>query len=142
MDEKIQERLIAHEGISHYAYTDSIGFITVGIGRCLDPRRGQGLSTDECLYLLGNDIKRITAELSKYHWFTIQDPVRQGVLIELAFNIGIAGLCTFKKMIKALEEKDYNEAYLELMDSQWVHQVGKERSQDIGYRLKMGSYCA
>lgn len=140
MDEKLQERIIAHEGISHYAYTDTIGFITVGIGRCLDPRRGQGLSTDECLYLLGNDIKRITAELSKYHWFTIQDPVRQGVLIELAFNMGIAGLCTFTQMITDLEAKNYGMAYIELMASRWVHQVGKERSQDIGYRLKTGQY--
>ena len=55
---RLIEQLKRHEGVSKWAYEDHLGYITVGVGRCLDPEIGLGLSDDEIDYLLRNDITR------------------------------------------------------------------------------------
>ena len=42
----------------------------------------------------------------------------------MAFNIGVAGVLKFKKMIAAIERKDFKQAALEMDDSKWSKQVG------------------
>ena len=139
-DEMLIGRITEHEGIKKFAYTDILGYITVGVGRCLDAKVGKGLSIDEIFYLLRNDIKEFRNQLGQFEWFVMQDEVRRGVLVELAFNMGIPHLLQFKKMIGALTIKNYPLACKELMDSIWATQVGKSRSDDICYRLKNGRY--
>lgn len=134
------DRLIAHEGVKKFAYQDTKGYLTVGIGRCIDSRVGKGLSIDECMYLLRNDIKDFRLQLETFDWFNLQDCVRQDVLVELAFNMGISNLLKFKKMIADLLKKDYQAACMNLIDSAWHNQVSKDRSRDICYRLEHGNY--
>ena len=43
-----------HEGRRSHIYTDTVGKLTIGVGRNLTDR---GLSDDEIDYLLANDIK-------------------------------------------------------------------------------------
>ncbi len=138
--EMLISRIAEHEGIKKFAYKDSLGYITVGIGRCLDPKKGGGLSVDECFYLLRNDIKEEHTLLSQYDWYAKQDVVRQGALIELSFNLGFNGLLGFKDMIKALGTNSYSTAAKELADSLWAKQVSKARVDDISYRLFTGRY--
>jgi lysozyme len=111
--------------------------LTIGVGRNIE---NIGISHDEAMYLLGNDIDRCVRELSHYDWFICLDDVRQGVLIELNFNIGLSRLLGFKKMIAALNSKDYVMAGAELLDSRWAIQVGKNRSNDMANRMISGEY--
>lgn len=138
--EMLISRVVEHEGIKKFAYTDTLGYTTVGIGRCIDSRVGKGLSVDECFYLLNNDLKECRSQLTKYDWFTNQDEARQGALIELCFNLGITGLLGFKNMIDALKRKSYAEAVKHLKDSKWSSQVGARRVDDISYRIANGRY--
>ena len=57
--ESIIRLLRRHEGVEPYAYKDHLGYITVGVGRCLEKDVGMGLSDDEIDYLLKNDIVRV-----------------------------------------------------------------------------------
>lgn len=139
-DDRLIGRIVEHEGIKKFVYKDIMQYSTVGIGRCIEPNVGKGLSVDECFYLLRNDLADFRRELSVYDWFKIQDDVRQGVLIELAFNMGTANLLKFKKMIAALSVKNYSLAAKELVNSTWFTQVGKGRSDDIRWRLDNGRY--
>lgn len=139
-DEILIGRIVEHEGMKKFAYKDTKNYITVGIGRCIEANVGKGLSVDECFYLLRNDIAEFRKDLSAYEWFKIQDDVRQGVLIELAFNMGMAHLLGFKNMIAALLAKNYSLASKELANSAWFTQVGKGRSDDIRWRLDNGRY--
>ena len=139
-NEMLISRLAEHEGIKRFAYKDTKGYITVGIGRCLEDKIGKGLSIDECFYLLKNDIADFTKQLQPYAWFVKQDQTRQHVLVELAFNMGVPNLLKFVNMIEALSRNAYSEAVKHLMDSLWAKQIGKARSDDISYRLLTGRY--
>ena len=139
-DEMLISRLTEHEGIKKFGYLDSKGYMTVGIGRCIQSGVGKGLSIDEIFFLLRNDITDFRSQLKKYDWFTIQDEVRANALVELAFNLGIEHLLKFENMIDALRRKSYPEAAKELLNSEWAMQVGAIRSSDLAYRLAQGRY--
>ncbi len=139
-DEMLIGRIVEHEGMKKFAYQDTLGYWTIGIGRCIDSKIGKGLSVDEIFMLLKNDIKDFRGQLMVHEWFTLQDDVRQGALIELAFNMGISHLLQFNNMIAALSMKSYAAACKELMDSAWAKQVSKTRSDDICWRLANGRY--
>lgn len=63
-------------------------------------------------------------DLKEYYWFTTLDDIRQKVVIDMAFNLGVNGVLSFKNMIQALKEKDYDKAAEEMLDSLWAEQVG------------------
>lgn len=141
VDEKLIDRIVEHEGIKRFAYTDTLGFVSVGIGRCLDAKKGKGLSVDECFYLLSNDIKELKPELEKYSWYNKQNETRKGVLIEMAFNLGVNGLLNFKKMIACVDNGNYEGAVKEMSNSKWATQIGAGRLKDLQSRMKFGHYA-
>lgn len=133
----LRARIIEHEGLKLFPYKDTLDKWTIGVGRNLSDR---GISHDEAMYLLNNDIQESAQELKHYDWFNNLDEVRQGVLIELHFNIGLTSLLKFKNMIACLEKKYYLNAAKALENSLWARQVGKIRSEDMADRLISGSY--
>ncbi len=139
MDQLIK-KIIEHEGKSRSAYQDSLGYWTIGIGRLCDKRMNAGLSEDEMAYLLNNDLNSSRKELSYYDWFNKLDAVRQGVLIELHFNLGIEKLLGFKQMIASVKSGYYLNASSQLLKSVWAKQVGEKRANDMASRLKNGIY--
>ena len=118
----IEEQIIMHEGLRLKPYRCPAGYLTIGVGRNLDTK---GLSKEEALFLLGNDITEIVEVLEKYSWYINSDAVRRKVLIDMAFNLGITGLLKFLRMIAALERKDYAVAAKEMENSRWYRQVGE-----------------
>jgi len=124
-----RKRLIAQlkndEGETPHVYKDSEGYYTVGVGRLLDERRGGRLSHDEIDYLLNNDIDRTYYRLNHdFVWFNDLNDVRQEVLINMAFNLGMNGLKGFRRMIAAIQRDDWVDASREGLDSRWAEQVG------------------
>ena len=133
----LTNQLIRHEGFRQHPYKDSVGILTVGVGRNL---KDVGISEDEAKYLLQNDIKTARDELLKrYPAFNTMTQVRQDVLINMVFNIGIARFQKFKNMIKALIEQDYVRASEEMLDSLWAKQVGK-RAIEMSEQMRTNEY--
>jgi lysozyme len=139
-EEKLIQQITDHEGNIPYAYQDSKGYWTIGRGRMIDKRLHGGISDDESLYLLNNDLASIRKQLSLFAWFKLQDEVRAGVIIELCFNIGFDKLLDFQNMICALKVLDYKKASAALIDSAWAKEVGLKRSSDMHHRLLYGLY--
>ena len=117
----IEEQLILHEGLRLKPYRCTAGKLTIGVGRNLDDK---GISKEEALFLLRNDIATVTTQLQKYDWYINADPIRQKVLVDMAYNLGVGGLLKFRKMIAALERGDYEGAADQMLDSRWAEQVG------------------
>lgn len=140
MDSKLIERIIEHEGIRKSVYKDSLGYDTIGIGFLCDARKNAGLSVDECMLILNSRIANLERQLIVNSWFTKQDLVRKGVLVELAYNLGVAGLKRFKKFLTAMDAREYDVAVDELIDSKWSTQIGKSRLNNILKRVRTGSY--
>jgi lysozyme len=140
VDTQLETKLIEHEGIKRFAYQDTVGKLTIGIGRNIDDKGGKGLSTDECWYLLRNDIRDCRNELKDYDWYKGLDKVRSDAIVELCFNLGISGLLEFKDMLNALLLKQYTAAGSALKSSKWYGQVGKTRGDDLVFRIRNGQY--
>lgn len=130
----IEEQLILHEGLRLKPYRCPAGKLTIGVGRNLEDK---GLSEKEALFLLRNDIAEATERLEKLGWFKALDPVRRKVIVDMAFNLGMSGLLSFKHMIQALNCYDYNTAADEMVDSLWYRQVGK-RAERLVKMMRTG----
>lgn len=139
-DPFLEQCIIEHEGIKKSVYKDSMGFWTIGIGFLCDETKNAGLSVDECMLILRSRISNIDKQLSQYNWYTNQDVVRQGCLIELSYNLGVAGLLKFTKFLEFMSARRCSEAAKELMNSKWYTQVSKARANDILKRLREGTY--
>lgn len=145
LDQQIAE-LMDDEGIRLVVYDDATGqpikpgsvvkgHPTIGVGRALDVH---GISRDESAQLLANDIFAVEAALNKWPWFLALDPVRRGVMTNLAFNMGVHGLLQFARMIGALQRFDFNGAGDELASSRWARQVQRSRSKRLLDQLRTG----
>jgi len=116
------ERLKKHEGFREHIYIDSIGVLTIGYGFNLETIE---LPRPVAELWLAFEIDKKEDSLEKFHWYNNADPVRQEVLLDMAYNLGVNGLLTFRKMIKALENRNYMEAAAEMLNSKWARQVGQ-----------------
>ena len=130
MKRALKQLLLAHEGKVNHAYQDHLGYWTIGVGRLIDERKGGGLSDAEIDYLLENDIDRVVEqlELTLSFWDDLPENV-QLALSCMAFQLGIAGLYGFKKMLVAIENKDWAEARREALHSKWAHQTPSRASE-------------
>ena len=135
--EKLIQKLIEHEGLELKPYKDTLGILTIGIGRNLEDR---GISEDEAVYLAKNDVQIVEKELlAAQPCVDTLDSVRQLVLIDMAFNMGVPRLCKFKKMWNAIHEKNFEAASLEMLDSRWARQVGR-RATLLSEAMKKGEF--
>jgi lysozyme len=110
-----------HNG-NHAMYECPAGYWTIGYGRNI---QNNGISENEAERMLhndlGNSLRVLEANVSC--WSEL-DSVRKGVLIDMCFNMGWGTFSKFKKMLAALENKDYEEAAKQMQDSAWFRQVG------------------
>lgn len=129
----LKDLLIHHEGIKGKMYYDSEGVATIGVGRNLED---VGVSYDEAMLMLDNDIKRVLyACWHEFPWFADLTEPRQNVVASMVFNLGLAGFKKFKKMIAAIEKEDWTEAACQMIDSRWAAQV-KKRAVDLAVMMK------
>jgi len=63
--------------------------------------------------------------------------VRQRVLLDMAFNLGISGLLKFKRTLKAIRAKQYEKAAEMMLDSRWATQVG-QRAKRLSKMMATG----
>lgn len=118
----LKEELVRDEAQRLKPYKDSVGKTTIGVGRNLDD---VGVSQDEVDLMLSNDIARTTNELSSLlPWWTTLDEVRQRVIVNMAFNMGVKTLLTFTNTLKAVQEGRYVDASQGMRASKWAEQVG------------------
>lgn len=134
----IEEQIRLDEGEKLHAYKDSLGYITIGVGRLIDSRKGGGISKEESAYLLANDIKKVTERLnSALPWAVHLDAVRHGVMVNMGFQLGIGGLLMFTKTLSFIESGKYSEAANEMLKSQWAKQT-PERAARLALQIKTG----
>ena len=124
-----------HEGVRLHPYRDSVGKLTIGVGRNLDD---VGISEEEAQLLLRNDLTQISAELAAQPWFSALDRARRLALIDMGFNLGLPRLLQFKRMIAALEAGDWQHAADEMLDSRWAAQVGA-RARELAQIVRSGT---
>lgn len=144
--DSLVERTKKHEGYKREPYKDTVGKWTVGYGRNLEDNplsleevlelfnrtefKNTGMADNFFEDLLVADIRKHTEELEdKLAIFPMCDQDEQTVLIDMAFNLGVPTLLSFKGMLHAIDNDDKVEAAVELLDSKYAEQV-KTRAVD------------
>ncbi|MDA7674499.1 glycoside hydrolase family protein [bacterium] len=134
--QELIEQLKDHEGLELKVYKCTAGIETIGIGRNLVDR---GVTEEEAYYLCNNDVDIVERELvAEFPIVADLDGIRQRVVIDMAFNVGVPRLTGFKKMWAALHCGDYAEAAKEMMDSKWARQVGR-RAERLSSMMETGA---
>jgi lysozyme len=128
------KNLIADEGLRLKPYTDTVGKLTIGVGRNLND---EGITAQEALYLLNNDIQRIEKELTPLPNFSQLSQPRQRVITEMAFNMGFEGVMEFKQMWKAIQAQDWEGAANAMLNSLWAKEVG-QRAVRLAASMRTG----
>jgi lysozyme len=112
-------RLGAEEGFRADAYDDATGKpvnaqgqITIGYG-CRCRQWSSELATAVLRFQLGE----VEAQLLQFAWYAGCDPVRQSVLVDLAYNLGLTGLLGFVHFLADIARRDWMSAAANLMDS-------------------------
>src|SRR5258705_517810 len=118
-----------HEGLRLQFYVDTVGKPTIGYGRNLDG--GAGIDVFEAEFLMDNDINRVFASCTKnIPGFIALDNIRQAVLVDMGYNMGMPSLLLFKRMIAAIKRKDFEAAAMEMLNSKWARQVPLRAAED------------
>jgi len=130
------EQLSRDEGRRSRVYTDTAGKLTAGVGRNISD---VPFSDDEIDLMLANDIARVQTALAQYSWFSALDPVRQGAMLNMAFNLGVAGLLHFPHLLVALARQDWPVAVQEMAESAWAREVGA-RATRLGHQILTGDW--
>ena len=156
--EHLLEELVKHEGLRLQVYQDTLGIDTIGIGRNLKDRGiskeeldeldiptidhvyEYGITEADAMLLAENDVQIVEEELLRAHPCVEDlDAVRQLVLVDMAFNMGVPRLCKFKKMWNAIHENKFDVASKEMLDSRWANQV-KSRSVKLANAMHNGAF--
>ena len=124
----IEQLLIKHEALRLLPYKDSTGHLTIGVGRNLTD---VGLSKDECMMLLHNDINRTVNALQAHlAWYNQQPTAVRSVLTDMCFNMGIDGLLEFHTTLGYIQAYRYKDASVSMLQSLWARQVGSRATED------------
>jgi lysozyme len=122
MIDELTNQLKKDEGLRLKPYKDIVGKTSIGYGRNLDD---VGISEGEADTLLWNDINIATKSLEVHlPWVTQLSEARRGVLVNMTFNMGLAGLEDFPRMLTCLKNGDFEGAAREMENSKWAKQVG------------------
>lgn len=136
----LSKQLEQEEGRVKHAYQDHLGYWTIGIGRLIDRRRGGGLSDEEIDFLLANDIAKVEREvLKKLPWAKNLKPARLGVLLAMAFQMGVAGLLGFRNTLKMIEAGEYDKAADGMLNSKWAKQT-PARAERLATQMRTGEW--
>jgi lysozyme len=156
------KQLIVDEACRLQPYRDSLGFLTIGVGRCLDK---VGLSSEEAVWFFQADLKRVWRGLqdgitqaeadlllkndiareweacrARFPWVDQLDEVRQNVMANMAFNLGVeppGHLPEFVTFLAAVQQGRYLDASVAMLHTLWARQVGA-RATRLSEAMKTG----
>lgn len=131
-DDKFIDSYKQHEGFKNHVYKDTTGNLTIGYGHKLTPKDiksgkyNSGISEKNATDLLKRDVMSHKATLYRNEsWLKNQPRNVQQAMEDINYNIGYQGFKGFKKMLKAIQNRNYAKAAEELMNSKYAKQVGK-----------------
>lgn len=134
---KISDLTKEFEGLRLKPYQCPAGKLTIGFGRNIEDN---GITEEEASFMLDSDIARARDCLhNNLPFFAGLGEVRQGVMVDMCFNMGWPRFSQFKKMLAAVEARDWVRANAEMQDSRWARQVGR-RARILGNMMLTGRW--
>ena len=124
--ESLKERIKLHEGYRLEPYTDTLGYLTGGIGHRIMPNEEVPTTKEGWMKLFDKDFQSAWEFMERFceenNLRVISDDAKE-VLCEMIYQMGFSGVSKFKNMIKALQNRNYKLASTEMLDSRWAKQT-------------------
>ena len=148
------EQLKVHEGFEPDYYQCTANKRTIGYGRNVDNNPfstkeleflgrdefiDEPMTEEEAEHLLENDVNEVTALIKDHLPWADLCPARQGVCVNMAFNLGVSGFFKFKNMIAAMNDCYYEKAANEMLNSRWAKQV-TNRANELAIQMDSGEW--
>jgi lysozyme len=130
------EQIKRHEGLKLHPYKCTAGKTTIGYGRNLDDK---GITASEAEEMLLTDMCEVEERLFGEGLFSGLNDARKAVLINMGYQLGVSGLFKFKKMIAALDRKEYELAAKEMLDSLYAKQTPR-RAKELSEQMLTGEF--
>ena len=139
------------EGFREFPYFDHLGFPTVGYGRLLGPKdtpldyyTSTVYEPAEKMWLKCRieDVQCKLIDSSARNAYLACNEVQKAVMVSMAYQLGVNGLCKFKKTLAFIAAKQFDSAALEMGDSNWANQTPSryERHADMMQSGKLLEY--
>jgi lysozyme len=130
--EELIKQIKKHEGYRSRVYADSLGIDTIGIGFAI---KDLELSEEVCEIILKEKLVDLYIRVKKKFPFFEKMPTEiQDCLLNQSYQLGVTGVSKFKKMLAAMQKKDWPTAADEMLDSKWAKQTpgrAKELSEIV-----------
>lgn len=142
MIDSVQSLLEDDEGRRTWPYNDSRGYPTWGIGHLLSNGIAGDVETllNQAIDLqFQHDLADAMQGLGHLPWFAGLDPVRQAVLIDMAFNLGIDGLHAFTQFLGYMAAGQWASAAADLRTTLVYRQL-PERYERLAVMIETGGW--
>jgi lysozyme len=147
MNDENLKRLIAElrrdEGVRYSVYKDTKGIDTVGVGHNLQAKPLPAgwkcpLNDTQVDSLLDDDLEDVFHDLDRnLPWWTDLNDVRQRVICNMAYNLGITKLLGFRNTLVFMRQGKYDAAADGMLASAWATQV-KGRALRLADMMRKG----
>lgn len=135
-----RKQIESEEGRKATLYRDSKGYLSIGIGRLLDTRKGGHLREVEIDFLFDQDFLEAEAECAEHFEFWPKlSPVRQAALINMRFQLGMPKLLEFSRTLRAIRDEKWADARHFMLDSLWAKQT-PNRARRVAYQIETGEW--
>ena len=115
------ESIKKHEGYVGVVYKDSLGIDTIGYGFAI---KDLELDADVCDIILERKLKALHDMIKiKFKWYGYMPQEIKDVVIEMCYQLGVGGFSKFKKTIAYLQNQQFHDASVEMLDSLWAKQT-------------------
>jgi len=132
---QLRAELTRDEGRRRFPYYDQGNRMTIGIGHDI---ADNGLNDASIDFIFGEDVYSAAADLDhNIPWWRLLDPVRQRVMLNMAFNMGWTKFSQFSRFFSAVNQHRFDDAALEMAASRWAVQVG-ERAKRLETMMRTG----
>ncbi len=122
-----------HEGYVGIVYKDSLGIDTIGYGFAI---KDLELDEDICEIILERKITQLIDRINnKFSWYKYMPQEIKDIVTEMCYQLGVTGFSKFKKTIAYLQDKKWEEASVEMLDSLWARQT-PNRAKEMSDRVK------
>lgn len=153
--DRTMRRLRREEGTKLIPYKDKLGIWTIGTGHNMEADPGMrpqievlrkadiagnlkrvlpmmAITQEQSDYLFAVDVEKAYADLLlSLPWVAQIDEVRQSVLLDLSFNMGVHKLLEFRNTLRHIEDRDWPAVSEHLRASKWYKDVTDHRAEPL-----------
>ena len=123
------DQILEDEGFESKPYQDHLKNWTFGHGLTF-------ITKAESKVVVNMRLEAIREQINgQLHWFPNQPEEVQNILLNMAYQLGVAGLYAFTNTLSHIRSQNYRHASIEMLRSKWADQT-PNRAERLSERMR------